>query len=150
MTYVPTDPTAYARAKKSKYRNKKVRAGGLSFDSVGERNRYFFLAEAQREGRIRNLQCQVKFALVVNHQLICHYIADFVYEKFISREITIKCGALFDKRPHLDKEIYNWETMVEDFKGGYRLPPDWPIKQKLMKAIHDIDVKIIKNPTDPV
>lgn len=103
---------------------------GKKFDSAGERNRFFYLQEAQKIGHIRNLRCQVKFSLDVNGLHICEYIADFVYER------------LFE-----GKTVY---TVVEDFKGGYRLPPDWPIKQKLMRAIHQVDVKIVKEPTVPI
>lgn len=139
MVYIPHDPTKNERAKRSKYRNTKCKAGGLKFDSVGERNRYFYLSEAEREGRIRNLQCQVKYALEVNGELICHYIADFVY--VISHVCTKSGHVNFINRDGSPVVV------VEDFKGGYRLPPDWPIKQKLMKALHGVDVKIVKEPT---
>jgi len=132
-TYIPTDPLAAERQKRSKYKNKKCKMAGQKFDSCGERDRFFYLNDAQRQGRIRNLQCQVKYALVVNDELICHYIADFIYE-MPQRSITAKGEQIF-------------HTIVEDFKGGYRLPPDWPIKQKLMKACHGIDVIIVKQPT---
>ena len=124
--YVPHDPMRHERAKRSKYKNRKCKAAGRKFDSIGERDRFFFLMEAERQGKIRNLQCQVKYSLDVYGFHICDYIADFVYEKVA------------------------WVQTVEDFKGGYRLPPDWPIKQKLMKAIHGVDVRIVKEPTEKI
>lgn len=127
MNYIPSDPMKGARQKRSKYRNIKVKAFGKKFDSAGERDRYFYLTEARDRGQIRNLQRQVEYSLDVNGVHICNYIADFVYERLFE-------GAA----------VYQ---VVEDFKGGYRLPPDWPIKQKLMKACHGIDVRIVKEPT---
>lgn len=130
--YIPKDPTQLKRAKKSKYRNVKTKAQGRKYDSVGERDRAFFLQEAQRQGKIRNLEYQVKYALIVNDILICHYVADFEYK--------------LAHKPHIHPSV-PLTVVVEDFKGGYRLPPDWPIKQKLMKACHGIDVRIVKEPT---
>ncbi len=148
MIYVPKD-TAHKRSSRSKYRNTKCKAQGRKFDSIGERDRFFFLQEAQSQGRIKNLRCQVKFSIVLFDQTggdgpdtlienhICDYIADFVYEvvtKPLSRNVNVFAEPI---------------TIVEDFKGGYRLPPDWPIKQKLMKAVYGIDVRIVKSPTMP-
>lgn len=137
--YIPKDPTKHARAKKSKYRNTKCKAAGKKFDSVGERNRWFFLSEAQREGKIRNLRCQVEYSLNVNDIHICNYIADFVYQLDLTKLVQNLTG--------YKNGIAMSHDVVEDFKGGYRLPPDWPIKQKLMKACHGVDVKIVKEPT---
>ena len=123
--YVQKTTANKAREKRSKYRNTKCKAGGLSFDSIGERNRYFYLLEMEREGKIKNLGRQIKFPLDVNGIHICDYIADFVYET---------------------KDEY----ITEDFKGGYRLPNDWAIKKKLMLAVHGVEVKIVKSPTEAI
>jgi hypothetical protein len=143
--YIPKDPTQLKRAKKSKYRNVKTKAQGRKYDSVGERERAFFLQEAQRQGKICNLEYQVKYCLKVNGIEICNYIADFVYEKVYDKNKLKRAGTYVIQAP--DLLIVGDTSIVEDFKGGYRLPPDWPIKQKLMKACHGIDVKIVKEPT---
>ena len=107
--------------KKSKYGNKKCEYLGLKFDSIGERDRYIFLLDCQSRGKIGYLQLQVPFELCVNETIICKYVADFVYCKD-GREI------------------------VEDFKGIETAV--FKNKKKLMKAIHGIDVKVVKNPTE--
>jgi hypothetical protein len=106
-----------------KYQNKRNTLNDQKFDSLGERNRYLYLCQLERDGKIRNLKRQVRFELVVNDDLICAYVADFMY--------------------HLKDDL-----IVEDFKGGYRLPNDFVIKNKLMKAIYGITIKIVKNPTE--
>ena len=111
---------------RSKYGSKKCKAMGLTFDSQGERDRYFFLCDAVRSGKIKNLQRQIKYPLEVNGQLICIIIPDFVYD------------------------LPDGTQIVSDFKGGYKLPPDWPIKAKLLKSIHGIEIHIVRTPTAPL
>jgi len=120
--------------KKSKYGNKKVQYQGMTFDSIGERDRYFYLQEAERQGRIKNLQTQVSFDLTVNGQSICRYISDFVYH--LNRH--------WKENPN--SPIY--ETVVEDFKGFKT--PEYKLKEKLMKAIHGITIRVVKKPTEEI
>ena len=114
-------------APRSKYGNIKVEAQGQKFGRVGERDRFFYLSEAQREGRIRNLKSQVPYTLTVNGYAICKYIADFVYEIHYGYERRI-------------------ETIVEDFKGIKT--KEYILKEKLMLACHGIKIKVVKTPTD--
>lgn len=113
--------------KRSKYGNKKCEYLGLKFDSIGERDRYIFLLDCQSRGNIRNLCCQVRFKLDVDGEHICDYIADFVYDK---------------------KLKYSFTYIVEDFKSKATITDVFRIKSKLMKAIHGIDVKVVKNTTE--
>jgi len=110
------------RKRKSKYGNKKVSYLGKNFDSIGERDRYIFLKDRQARGEIRNLRCQVSCELKVNDELICRYIADFVYETS-TREV------------------------VEDFKGMETAI--FRLKKKLMAACLGINIHIVKKPTLP-
>ena len=110
----------------NKYRNKKCSYLGLSFDSHGERDRYIFLIEKQNQGLIKDLKNQVKFDLTVNKQKICTYIADFTYIKGL-------------------------DYVVEDFKSNATAKlSTFNIKKKLMKALHGIEIKLVKKPTDVV
>lgn len=52
---------------------------GVVFDSLKEAKHYVLLRELERAGKISNLECQTKFALLVNGELIGHYHADFTY-----------------------------------------------------------------------
>lgn len=99
----------------SKYNSVITEVGNIKFHSKKEAARYQELLLAVNAGEIRDLQLQVKYSLDVNGVHICNYIADFVY---------------FDFR-------YS-KTIVEDSKGK-RIQP-YPIKAKLMKALHDIDI----------
>ena len=123
MVYVPPSQSATKKPrarssapKANKYKNQKVMFRGMKFDSIGERDRYLFLLEELKAGKIANLERQVSFSLDVNDQHICRYIADFVYE-------------LPDKT-----------RIIEDYKG--LITDVFSLKSKLMKAIYGIDVKI--------
>lgn len=52
---------------------------GLRFASQREGRRYQELCLLQKAGEITNLQCQVRFPLPVNGDLVCTYVADFTY-----------------------------------------------------------------------
>jgi hypothetical protein len=91
--------------KLAKYKNRKTTIDGRVFDS-----------QRESAGEIEELDLQVRFALRVNRQEICCYIADFTYRNKIGRKLV-----------------------VEDVKG--MKTRDYIIKKKLMKAIHDIEIK---------
>ena len=107
-----------AEPKRPKYRNKKTAIGGRVFDSKAEAARFVELTRQQEAGLIFGLQCQVPFTLEVNGQLVCKYIADFVYIN------------------------EHGSRVVEDAKGVRTR--DYVIKAKLMKAIHGITVKEVR------
>jgi hypothetical protein len=66
-------------AKPSKYRNRKVEIGGITFASQKEGRRYQHLKALQGSGHIRDLKLQQTFPLKVNGVLVCKYQADFTY-----------------------------------------------------------------------
>lgn len=99
--------------------------GGRTFDSKKEAARYGELLLMERDGLIKNLDCQVKFQLIpvqrINGKVkerACTYIADFVYE---------------------DEDGKKRVEDVKGYKGGmaYSL---FTIKRKLMLYIHGIVV----------
>jgi hypothetical protein len=115
------------RPARSKYGNKKCVMNGVTFDSIGERDRYFYLTDAQRRGEITHLVTQQKFPLWVGDMHVCDYIADFVYTK------NTASGPV---------------PIVEDFKG---MQTDvFRLKKKLMLAVLGIEIKIIKKPTEAI
>ena len=129
---------------KHKYGAKFVVIEGKRFPSKGEGDRYLYLRECEREGKISDLRLQVVFRLLpaiyeqkeitrgprkgqtVNGRLLYHgvsYVADFFY-----------------KMP-------DGEYVVEDFKG--MLTPVFKIKQRL--AIENgISIRVVKSPCEPV
>ncbi|MES2620223.1 MAG: DUF1064 domain-containing protein [Bacteroidota bacterium] len=100
---------------RSKYHNVKTVVDGKTFASKKEAARYGVLRLLERQGHIKNLRLQVPYKIVVNGVPICTYRSDFDYEE-------------------QDKEV------VEDSKGVHT--PVFKIKQKLMKAVYGIEIKL--------
>lgn len=99
----------------NKYGARKTVIDGVTFASAKEANRYAQLRVLERAGAIKGLILQPRFPLVVNGSKVCTYVADFEY-----RDET---GA----------------RVIEDVKG---VKTDvYRIKNKLMRAVHGIDVK---------
>ena len=117
LTYNPK-----TRRSRPKYGNKKTVVDGIKFDSKWESQRYLYLKSLEKADRVKNLELQPKFIISVNGQKICTYIADFKYD----RE---------------DKDGV-WEHIVEDAKGVET--PEFKLKKKLMKAVHNIDIYLSK------
>ena len=107
---------------RSKYGNKKTVVDGITFDSKWESQRYLYLKSLEKAGRVQNLQLQPRFIITVNGQKICTYVADFQYDK------ETKDG--------------EWEHIIEDAKGVET--PEFKLKKKLMKAVHNIEVFLSK------
>ena len=117
LTYNPK-----TRRSRPKYGNKKTVVDGIKFDSKWESQRYLYLKSLEKADRVKNLELQPKFIISVNGQKICTYIADFKYD----RE---------------DKDGV-WEHVIEDAKGVET--PEFKLKKKLMKAVHNIDIYLSK------
>ena len=117
MTYkYPIIPNKTRRP--NKYFAKKTVAMGLKFDSRWEAERWGQLKAMERAGIVTQLERQIKYELCVNDVKICSYIADFRYL--------------------LEEENGLFKLVVEDAKGV--LTPEFKLKKKMMKAIHNIDI----------
>ncbi len=103
--------------KPSKYKNKRVESLGMKSDSIGERDRYICLMQDEKDGKTSDLQRQVKFPLTSNGIVVCHYIADFVYN-------------IGDVK------------FVEDYKGV--LTDTFQLKAKMFKACYGFDITITR------
>ena len=110
---------------RAKYGNKKTVVDGITFDSKWESQRYLYLKSLEKAGRIKDLTLQPKFLITVNGQKICAYIADFEYDK-----------------EHAGGQ---WEHIIEDAKGVET--PEFKLKKKLMKAVHNIEIYLSKKTT---
>lgn len=99
----------------SKYKNRKTKVNGITFDSKAEAEFYQLLwTEKITHKR------QVKYPIEVNGKLICYYYADFVFPN----------------------KGMNGKDLVIDVKGFET--KDFKLKKKLMKAVHGIDVITVK------
>lgn len=103
---------------RSKYNSVRVRWNDMWFDSIYEMNAAKKLESMRRAKAMRDrvvaIEYQVKFPIVMNKAKICDYIADFVVEFADGRIDVIDAKGV--------------RTSV------YRL------KQKMMKAVHGIDI----------
>jgi len=111
-----------------KYRNKKVvDAGGMKFDSGGERDRWAELVLLAASGAITDLRRSVPFVLAPACDLgekrrkpALRYLADFTYRE---------AGVL----------------VVEDFKSDItRKQPVYRVKKHLMRTVHGILIRETK------
>ena len=103
----------------SKYKSIKVTVDGITFDSKREAKRYGELKIMEKAGLIAELETQPVYRLEANGKLVCKYIADFRY---------------FDNA----KQTF----VTEDVKSAFTAKlPVYRIKNKLMKAIHGIDIQ---------
>lgn len=115
----------------TKYNNHRIKTMHGWFDSKGELQRWLFLLDAEKRGIIRNLKRQVEFPLIVNDELVCTYVADFVYEYKYATQA---------------REW--WPECVEDFKG---FETDiFKLKAKLFSALMGSSIKITKSPTEEI
>ena len=119
MTYkYPIIPKKTRRP--NKYFAKKTLAFGLKFDSKWESERWGQLKAMEKAGVVTELERQVRYTLSINDIKICDYVADFRYLQQYEDGFS--------------------KLIVEDAKGV--LTPEFKLKQKMMKAIHGIDIHL--------
>lgn len=127
-----------AKKNKPKYHNKKIEYDGILFDSIKEKDRYIVLKQAERDGLISELTLQPRWELLPakKEQYIEH-----LKTKDVVKERTI----LLPMRYTADfSYIKDGKFVVEDVKGSpYTLSRDVPLRLKMMKFFHDIDVRLV-------
>ena len=92
----------------------------MKFDSIGERDRYICLMQDEKDGKISGLQRQVKFPLTSNGIVVCHYIADFVYNIGDVKFVEDYKGVLtdtFQLKAKMFKACYGYEITITRRKG---------------------------------
>lgn len=134
------------RKKGNKYHAKKVVVDGITFDSEKESKRYLFLKQAQADGVISELELQPQYIILpaIKGKRVKHFkrIPDRVEEYTIQQ--PVKYTADF-------RYVKDEQTVVEDVKGSkYTMSRDLPLRIKMMKYFHNIDVKLVFKLSDPV
>lgn len=128
--------------RRRKYGNKTISNALGDFDSKGEYQRYLFLLDAQKSGKISNLRRQVEYEL-----LPTQYKTKIVHLKTKDKEVTMVAERAVS---YVADFVYEkaGETVAEDFKGF----PDekYPIKRKMMLFFHGISVREVKRPTEEI
>lgn len=114
------------RKKGTKYHNKEIIYDGIKFDSTKEGKRYLVLKQAEIEGRISNLELQVKFILIpsIKEEYVEHLkTKDKIKTRTLQLPITYTCDFRYMKGS---------EEVVEDTKISPKLiPPEYVLKEKL-------------------
>lgn len=122
---------------KAKYGARKVTYLGLVFDSTYERDRYIYLCDLQKKGKISNLKRQVRFVLITpTKKVVPKQLKTKV--KYVER--TIEIQAVY----HNDfVYIENGKYISEEFKSKATCKlPDYILRRKLMvKKIYDHNAK---------
>lgn len=125
-----------------KFGNKKIENAFGVFDSALEYKRYLVLQDEQRRGNIRGLQRQVEFELIPNqYRKRIKQLKTKVKEEEYLAERKVSYFADFVYYKGNDK-------VVEDTKG-MRLA-DYILKRKMMLFFHNIIIREVKKPTEPV
>ena len=157
MVYVPPSQSATKKPrarssapKANKYKNQKVMFRGMKFDSIGERDRYVFLLSEQEAGRIIELERQVKYPLMCNGVVVCHYIAYFVYKKLYGEftknsDLPKGHGDPFIRIMDYNQPDLVYLEVVEDFKG--QITDVFALKAKMFKACYGFDITITRRPS---
>ena len=120
MVMLGTGMKLEAPARPPKYRNTVTYVDGKRFASKREAERYQALVLKERAGQIMNLRLHTRWPLIVNGLKIADYEDDFNYSEILAGSIS---GGI----------------VVEDAKGVRT--PVYRLKKKLMKALHNIDVR---------
>lgn len=130
---------------RSKYGNKKVEAFGRVFDSKKEKDRFMVLREAEADGLITDLQCQVKYELIppITEEYIEHLkTKDKVRRRTVQFAITYTCDFQYKK---------NGEMVVEDVKASKSLiAKEFAIKAKLFRWKYGTSIRLVFKANDPI
>lgn len=129
----------------NKYNAKKVIIDNIEFDSTKEGKRYLVLKKAQEDGVISELTLQPRWdALPAKKEMYVEHLKtkDKIKERVIVRPIQYTADFSYLKSGAL---------VVEDIKPCKGLiSRDLPLRVKLMKYFHDIDVRLVYDANAPV
>ena len=133
--------------KRPKYGNKRVEYNGEKFDSKRELNRYLYLLQAQREGKISNLERQVRFELlppVLEEYEVQLKTKTVTKTRTKQRAVTYACDFRYVK---------DNETIVEDVKSSPSQTTQdkgYVLRKKMMLALKGIEVKEVYKSNDEI
>ena len=106
--------SGWPQTKPSKYKNRKVKLDGYTFDSQAEANRYAELKLLQRANKIECLALQPAYPFYINNKLMFTYYADFHYQN------------------------EHGNVIIEDVKGVRT--PVYKLKRKIIEARYGIKI----------
>lgn len=139
-------PVRLHRKRGNKYHAKKVVVDGIAFDSDKESKRYLFLKQAQSDGVISDLELQPQYIILpaIKGERIKHFkrIPDRIEEYTIQQPVKYTADFRYVKAGQI---------VVEDVKGSkFTMSRDLPLRIKLMKYFHNIDVRLVFDANDTI
>lgn len=133
------------RKKANKYNAKKVVVDGIEFDSKKESQRYIVLKKSQEQGFITDLTLQPCWdAMPAKKETYIEHLKtkDKIRERTLVKPIRYTADFSYKKDNAL---------IVEDVKPTPKLVSrDVPLRIKLMKYFHNIDVRLVFKPDEPI
>lgn len=128
-----------------KYGNRKVVYNGIEFDSVKEKDRYIVLKQAEAAGLISELTLQPHWdALPAKKEAYIKHLK--TKDKECVRTLIQPIGYTADF-----SYIKEGQLVVEDVKPTPRLVSrDVPLRLKLMKYFHGIDVRLVYDKNEAI
>lgn len=118
---------------------------GNRWDSEKEYYRWVMLRQAEKQGRIQNLQRQVVFTLlpaVTEEQTVQLKTKTKTVTKTVQQPVTYRADFVYTK---------DGQQVVEDVKGSPRmLTPEYLLKKKMMRSLLGILIKEVYNATDEI
>ncbi len=119
----------------NKYRNRKIEADGIVFDSKKEMRTYMYLKMQEERGEISELKTQVKFVLIpAQYKTTGHTKTGKPIKKCVEREVCYYADFSYrDEKGRLH---------VIDVKSAItRKNPAYVIKRKLLRQVHGIELE---------
>lgn len=134
-----------ASKRTNKYNARKVIIDGIEFDSTKEGKRYLVLKKAQEAGVINELKLQPRWdALPAKKEIYVEHLKtkDKIKERTIVQPIKYTADFSY---------IKDGAMIVEDIKPcKSMISRDVPLRIKLMKYFHDIDVRLVYDANAPI
>lgn len=132
--------------KNNKYNAKKVVVDGITFDSETESKRYVALKQAMTDGIISDLELQPQYIILpaIKGTRVKHFkrIPDRIEEYTIQQ--PVKYTADF-------RYIKDGQAVVEEVKGSkWSISRDYPLRAKMLRYFHGIQVNLVFDPDIPV
>jgi hypothetical protein len=119
----------------NKYRNRKIEADGIVFDSKKEARTYMYLKMQEERREISELKTQVKFVLIpAQYAVVGRTKTGKPKTKCVEREVAYYADFCYrDERGRLH---------VVDVKSAItRKNPAYIIKRKLLRQVHGIELE---------
>lgn len=118
---------------------------GNRWDSEKEYYRWVMLRQAEKQGKIQDLQRQVIFTLlpaVTEEQTVQLKTKTKTVTKTLQQPVTYRADFVYTK---------DGQQVIEDVKGSPRmLTPEYLLKKKMMRALLGIIIKEVYHATDEI